>query len=97
MLDFLRSGGKASELPPQQTIQRTMALLSERGRFNRLLRVVETEPPRTRALIGALGEQLGIKPSALKTRTSLNPLSRFDFGVFAALPNAADWQARQKR
>lgn len=98
LLDLLRSGGKASELPPEQTIQRTIALLSEKGRFNRFLRVAATEPPRARALIGALGEQLGIKPAALKAlRASLNPLSRFDFGVFAALPNATDWQARQKR
>jgi len=98
LLDFLRSGGKASELPPEQTIRRTMALLSERRRFNRLLRIAATEPPRARALIGALGEHLGIKPAALKAlRASLNPLSRFDFGVFAALPNATDWQARTKR
>ena len=98
LLDFLRSGGKASELPPEQTVQRTLALLSQKGRFHRLLRVAATEPPRARAIIGALGEQLGIKRAALKTlRTSLNPLSRFDFGVFAALPNATDWQARKKR
>ncbi|MEQ1573240.1 MAG: DUF6088 family protein [Vicinamibacterales bacterium] len=98
LLDFLRSGGKASELPPEQTVQRTLALLSQTSRFHRLLRVAATEPPRARAVIGALGEQLGIKPAALKTlRASLNPLSRFDFGVFAALPNATDWQARKKR
>ena len=98
LLDFLRSGGKASELPPEQTVRRTMALLSEKGRFDRLLRVAATEPPRARALIGALGEQLGIKPAALQAlRASLNPLSRFDFGVFAVLPNATDWHARKKR
>lgn len=98
LLDFLRAADKASELSPDQTIRKTMALLSEKGRFNRILRVVDTEPPRARALIGALGEQLGIKPAALKPlRASLNPLSRFNFGVFAALPNAFDWQARGKR
>lgn len=98
LLDFLRSGGKASELAPDLTIRRTMALLSERGRFQRLLSVAATEPPRARALIGALGELLGMKPAALKAlRASLNPLSRFDFGVFAALKNAPAWQARKKQ
>jgi hypothetical protein len=98
LLDFLRSGGKASELPPQQTVQRTMALLSEKGRYNRLLRVAATEPPRARALIGALGERLGVKRAALDMlRESLNPLSRFEFGLFASLPNATHWQARRKR
>lgn len=98
LLDFLRSGGRASELSPEETIRKTMALLSEGRRLNRLLRVAATEPPRARALIGALGEQLGIRSAALKAlRASLNPLSRFDFGVFAALPNATGWQARKKR
>jgi hypothetical protein len=97
LLDFLRRGGKTSELPPQQTIRRTLSLLSEKGRFQRLLEIAATEPPRARALLGALGEQIGIKPGALATlRATLNPLSRFDFGVFSELPNAAAWQAKQK-
>jgi hypothetical protein len=95
MLDFLRRAGKTSELPVHQTIRRTMSLLSEKGRLHRLLKIAATEPPRARALLGALGEQIGIKSGSLAAlRTTLNPLSRFDFGIFSTLPNAASWQAK---
>jgi hypothetical protein len=98
MLDFLRQGGKTSELSPEETIRRTVALMSEKGRFERLLKVADFEPPRVRAILGAVGEQLGKNPAALRRlRTSLNPFSRFDFGLLARLPHAYDWQAKERR
>jgi len=96
ILDFLRHAGRTSELSPEETIRRAVGLLSERGRFERLLRVADSEPPRVRALLGAMGEQLGKRPTALRQlRESLNPFSRFDFGIFAGLPNARAWQAKE--
>lgn len=98
LLDFLRGRGKASELLSQQTIDRTLRLLSEDGRFERLLRVADSEPPRVRAILGALGEQLGKNEKTLaRLRASLNPLSRFDFGAFRDLRDARKWQAKQAR
>jgi len=98
MLDFLRRGGRTSELAPEGTIRRTLALLSERGRFERLAAVAATEPPRVRALLGALAEKLGKGRTTLeKLRHSLNPLSRFEFGAFAAMSNARQWQAKERR
>jgi DNA-binding HxlR family transcriptional regulator len=95
LLDFFRQGGKSSELSPEETIHKTMKLLSEDGRFERLLRVVAFEPPRVKAMLGALGEQLGKNPALLKRlRESLNPLSKFDFGHFTDLKTAAKWQAK---
>jgi hypothetical protein len=45
--------------------------------------------------MGAIGESLRKKPATLSyLRRSLNPLSRFDFGLLAALPAAKDWQAK---
>jgi Family of unknown function (DUF6088) len=96
LLDFLRRGGKASELSPQETVRRTVALFSEKGRFERLLGVADTEPPRVRAMMGAIGQQIGKKSAALtRLRRSLNPLSRFDFGVLVGLPSARAWQAKE--
>ena len=96
MLDFLRRVGKTSELPPEQTIRRTLSLLSERGRFCRLAKIAASEPPRARALMGALGEQISVRPAVLASlRASLNRLSRFEFGVFSSLPNARSWQAKR--
>jgi len=96
-LDFLRNAGKASELPPQETANKTIALLKEKGRFERLLKIAISEPPRSRAILGALGEEMGKKPAMLaKLRDSLNPLSRYDFGQFAGLSTAQYWYAKKK-
>jgi hypothetical protein len=98
LLDFLRNGAEFSELSPENTIRKLTTLLSERGRLGRILTVADSEPPRVRAMLGALAEQLGNNRRALQhLRASLNPLSRFDFGTLTALPNASAWQAKEKR
>jgi hypothetical protein len=94
LLDFLRRAGKTSELPPGETIRRTTALLSEKGRFERLLKIARTEPPRVRAMLGAIGQELKKSPAILRRlRRSLNPFSRFDFGMLSGLKYARYWQA----
>jgi hypothetical protein len=98
LLDFLRRGGKTSELSPQDTVSRLLDLSRERGRFERMLKVADTEPPRVRAMLGAIGETLRKAPRVLeRLRASLHPLSRFDFGALSALPAAGHWQARKGR
>lgn len=96
LLEFLRSAGDTSELSPEKTIQRTLRLLVEEGRFERLAGVAASEPPRVRALLGALGEQLGKSTEAVQPfRESLNPFSKFDFGAFCGIKSASNWQARK--
>jgi hypothetical protein len=98
LLDFLRRAGRTSELSPEETIRRALALISENERFERLVKVAPSEPPRVRAMIGAIGEQLGKNRAALRRlRASLNPYSRFDFGLLAGLRHARNWQARERR
>ena len=98
MLDFLRRGGQTSELSPAETASRTVALLSEGGRFERLIRVADSEPPRVRAILGAIGDQLGKSRRTLeRLRESLNPFSKFDFGVLSGLQHARNWQAKEPR
>jgi hypothetical protein len=98
LLDFLRRGGKTSELPPKETVQKLLALLSEIDRFERLLKVAASEPPRVRAMLGAIGEQLGMRrPLLQQLRNSLNPFSRFDFGLLTGLLYAKSWQAKERR
>ncbi len=94
LLDFLRHGCRFSDLGQEETLRRLRVLLSVRGRLDCLLKVSGTEPPRVRAMLGALGELLGVSQKAIqRLRLSLNTLSRFDFGLLAALPNAYLWQA----
>ena len=98
LLDFLRHGAKFSELSQENTISKLLALLSEQGRLNRVLKVVDSEPPRVPAMVGALSERLGTDRRTLqRLRASLNPFSRFDFGMLGGLPNAGGWQAKEKR
>lgn len=97
-LDFLRNRGVTSELSPEETVSHVMRLAVERGRLQRLLKIAETEPPRVRAMLGAIGQQTGISVAKLRRlRKSLNPLSRFDFGVLAGLSYAGEWQAKERR
>jgi hypothetical protein len=98
LLDFLRHMGRSSELSPDETVKRTLKLIAEEGRFDRLSKASGTEPPRVRAMLGAIGEQLGKSDKALRSlRESLNPLSRFDFGMLSGLRFASDWQAKERR
>ena len=98
LLEFLRCGGRTSDLSPEAAIDRLMMLLSESGRYGRLLKVARTEPPRMRAMLGALGEQLKRdRRESRRLRASLNPLSRFNFGLLASLPNATAWYAKACR
>lgn len=98
LLDFLRNRGKGSELPAEETVQKLLGFLSEPGRFKRLLEVAPSEPPRVRAMLGAIAQQLGQPGKVLaQLRGSLNSLSRFDFGILTALVHARQWQAKERR
>jgi hypothetical protein len=95
LLDFLRNQAKSSDLSPEDTVKRTLTLMREKGTFDRLLKVAHSEPPRVRAMLGAIGEQLGESAKSLqRLHAALNPLSRFDFGALAGLANARNWQAK---
>jgi hypothetical protein len=98
LLDFLRRGGATSELSPEETIRRTLKFLFGKGRFERLLKVADSEPPRVRAMLGAIGEQIHKNKAVLRRlQDSLNPFSRFDFGVLSGLSHARKWQAKTPR
>jgi hypothetical protein len=95
ILETLRERARHSDLSPRRTIDRLLRLLSEEDRFGRLAAAALEEPPRVRAILGALGEELGMPESTLAPlRESLNPLSRFNFGALGALRFADRWQAK---
>ncbi len=98
LLDFLRKRGESSELPPEETVDKLLEYFREPGRFERLLKIAASEPPRVRAILGAIGQQLGQPESRLSAlRESLNSLSRFDFGSLAVLEHARQWQAKERK
>ena len=95
ILETLRERARASDLSPQDTVHRLLVLLADEQRFRRLAAAAMGEPPRVRAMLGALGEELSMSSRLLdELRGSLNPLSRYDFGRLESLRYAKQWQAK---
>ena len=95
ILELLRERGRPSDLSPEETVRRIKRLLSDIERYQRLAEAAAEEPPRVRAILGALGQELEMPTRPLeKLKDSLNPLSRFDFGALATLRHAPEWQAK---
>jgi SAM-dependent methyltransferase len=95
ILETLRDRARYSDLSPQQTVRRLLRLLADERRFVALAGVAMTEPPRVRAMLGAIGQELNMPALVLdRLRGSLNPLSRFDFGRLRSLRHAREWQAK---
>jgi hypothetical protein len=95
ILETLRDRARFSDLSAEETVARLLRLLAQGDRFERLTRVGMSEPPRVRAMLGALGAELGMPDRTLqKLRGSLNPLSRYDFGALRALRYAKEWHAK---
>lgn len=95
VLETLRARAKDSELTPEATKEQLLSLLEREGIFARLVVAAAQEPPRVRAMLGAIGQELDADPALLDAlRNSLNRLSRFDFGMLRSLRHAIEWQAR---
>jgi hypothetical protein len=95
LLDFLRSRGQLSELTPLETKQKLLSYFREDSRFERLMEVIGTEPPRVRGMLGAIGQEIEEHEQSLELiRQSLNPVSKFDFGILSNLQYAQEWQAK---
>ncbi len=98
ILDFLRQRGLSSEFSPGETVDKLLKHFHEAGRFKRLLQIAISEPPRVRAILGAIGQELGYSEKQLTAlRKSLSPFSRFDFGHLIALKYAGQWQAKERK
>lgn len=95
ILETLRERARNSDLSPEQTVRRLRQWLEAPQSFARLADAALEEPPRVRAILGALGEELEAPTAQLdRLRQSLNPLSRFDFGPLRSLRYATNWQAK---
>ena len=102
-LDALRDVGRIPDAHPAAVLLR-LGDLVRRGDLDyvRLARFASSEPPRVRALLGALGEELRmhnvgkrVPTKAIdRLRESMNPLTRFMIPeARSALPHAApDWR-----
>jgi Family of unknown function (DUF6088) len=95
ILEILRERAQSSDLSPERTAERLLRLLDNEDRYRRLARAALAEPPRVRAMLGALGQELNVPRRSMdELRKSLNPLSRYDFGRLSSLRHAKEWQAK---
>ena len=95
LLEFLRDRGVTSDLSDADTTRRLLQLLRDGKTIDHLLGVAPDEPARVRAMLGALGQELGVSDRRLRgLRHRLSPLSTYDFGRLKGLTYAAQWQAR---
>lgn len=103
-LDALRDVTRIPDASPREVLRRLKTLLrSGQLDFARLARFARAEPPRVRALLGALGADLrtegaarAVPASALaELRAGLNPLTAFRLrGVHDVLRHAAAWRIK---
>lgn len=94
MLEVLRTRARDADVDADVLRQRLINVLKAPGAFSRVAIAAADEPPRVRAMLGALAAQAGLHgPELAQLRSSLNPLSRFDFGPLRGLRHAREWQA----
>lgn len=92
-LDAIRNLKHVPDSTPADALKKIMRQFKTGAQpVKRLLRFAQGEPPRVRALIGAMAEQVGYRgPEIKKLRNSLNPLTKFRIGVALVLSNASAW------
>ena len=98
LLELLRDRGQFVEAEPNEAFRRLSQTFGDNARPGRLRGLRDAaleEPPRVRAMLGALLSWMKLPESLWEPlKESLNPISKFDFGLFRELPNAREWQAR---
>jgi len=94
VLDALRDLRRIPDSSPAEAASKIRDLfVAKRFSFNRLARRSLNEPPRVRALLGAIGTEVGAdRKTLVALRKSLNPMTTFRLGVSEALPNAIEWR-----
>lgn len=94
-LEVLRDITHLSDLSSDATKRRLLDVLRDDTSRSRILRAAVHEPPRVRAMAGALAERSGAGTDELRRlHRTLNPTTKFDFGPLTTLPNASAWGAR---
>jgi hypothetical protein len=90
---------KNFKLIPDLDIQTTLSILEERiKKLNdsdrrQLVTIALKYPPRAKALLGSILDKLNLEPAlSLLLKNSLNPLSRYQFGITEQqLPGITNW------
>jgi hypothetical protein len=96
VLDALRDLRWIPDTTPEHVVIRIADLFrSKRVSFERVARFARREPPRVRAVLGAIGTSIGARPHLLEElKGSLNPMTHFSLGLSDKLETAREWNIR---
>ncbi len=96
VLDALRDMRWIPDTTPENVLARIADLFrSKRVSFERVARFSRREPPRVRAMLGAIGSSIGADPDVLdELKGSLNPMTHFSLGLSGKLETAREWNIR---
>lgn len=94
LLDAVKSVKSIPDTSVDETIRRLKSMvraLSDKDKTT-LTALALKYPPQTRALIGAVFENIGNNDLSARLHDTLNPMTKFNVGVSVqALPNLKDW------
>lgn len=91
ILEVLRNINKIPGASSKDIVVALKPILKKMN-VNNLLKFALKEPPRVRALLGAICSDLRIKNNAIMVlKASLNPLTNYKLGLREALTKASDW------
>lgn len=105
-LDALRDLARIPDSTPRDVVERIVTLIrAGKLNFSRLARFALVEPPRVRAVLGAMGEdvrsegprgrEVVLKENLERLRSSLNPLSSYRVpGAREVFASPASWRIR---
>ena len=93
ILDSLRNIKHIPDTMPDVAIGKIVHTLeSSKPSLKRLIKISHEEPPRVRALLGAIAEHLGYcSPDVDALKKTLNPTTKYHLGLGACLPTGRHW------
>ncbi len=93
LIQSLRDIKKVPDASVQDTILKIQQMLkADKDRLDLLIDYAKHEPPRVKALVGALAQSLKHHtPQLDKLKKSLNPLTKYKLGIAQILPSALNW------
>ncbi len=97
ILDTIKDFKKIPDLNTENGISILLNILKElkKDEIKKMIKYCLNYPPRTRALLGALLEEIGIEDGLNNLADSLNPLSEYYFGINKEiLKTAGNWKIR---
>ncbi len=93
LVHSLRAINKIPDTSASDAVIKILNMLGkDRDLLDRIVGFAANEPPRVKALVGAIAQQLKYKGDKLnKLKKSLNPLTKYKLHVSDVLPTAFDW------